>query len=108
MVLYYIPAYGAFNAAFGLPVIWSMCIADPLLGECRRAQFSRAEQWFLSIFVLSLLWLTAAYLLDTPRWTAAIMPSLITAAEHLPVPKVDDNFVMLFLPTLVISLLHFG
>jgi dolichol kinase len=101
MVLYFAPHYGHQQAAFGLPIIWSMCIGDPMLGEFRRAGFSKSSSIAYTLATLSILWLLCAYFLGTPWCFMLFMPGIAILAEMLPIPYVDDNFMMLILPLLI-------
>jgi hypothetical protein len=106
LVLYFSPLHGQQGAAFGLPIIWSMCIGDPLLGELRRAKYNALKSILLTLIPLTLVWLLASVYLGTPLLLSCIMPSLIIASEWPSVRYLDDNFLMLAIPLLFIRLIY--
>ena len=106
MVLAFAPQYGLAGAAFGLPIIWSLCIGDPLLGESRRLQWPVWLGILATLTALTLIWLLATLWLGTPWYYCLFMPALAIAAEWPSLRWVDDNWMMQILPFFLVIILH--
>lgn len=108
MVLSLAPEYGNQGAAFGLPIIWSLCLGDPLLGESRRLGWPIWTSWLVTGTVLTLIWLLCAVWLGTPWIYSLWMPWLAIAAEQPALRWVDDNWMMQAIPLAALLLVwHF-
>lgn len=105
MVLYFAPKHGHQNAAFGLPIIWSMSLGDPMIGEIRRL-YSTLLAILNTLPILIILWVLCHYWLMTPLWLAFALPPLIILSEIIPLKWIDDNFTMLFVPLLICYCLY--
>jgi hypothetical protein len=104
LVLLLVPPYQGHEAAFALPIIWSLALGDPLIGECRQAH---CATWFticLTLSALTLIWLFAVHLFAIPYWLAVLMPCLAVFAEQIDIDQVDDNFTMVFVPLIFIKM----
>lgn len=105
-VFLFAPPYQGHEAAFGLPIVWSLAIGDPLLGECRRARWSLISTLIITLATLGLLWILAAYWYSLPYWLALIMPPLAIVGEWSQIRWVDDNFMMAGVPLLFVVAMH--
>lgn len=102
-VFLFAPAYHGQDAAFAQPVIWSLVLGDPLLGECRRAGLSIFKTIAITVLILSLVWLTAALWYQFPFWLILLMPILAILGEWPQIRWIDDNFMMVFLPIIALQ-----
>lgn len=91
---------------YGIPIIVSWALGDPLLGELRRLKFP--IRWVVimgSVFIAGLWWISAWWF-ATPWWMALLMSPVTVAAEWPNLSWIDDNAMMQLIPLLVIFLLH--
>jgi len=80
------------------PLILSLSLGDPFLGELRRKGFdSRRVFVFGSIFI-ALIWIGSWHLVDTPILLSVLMGPLCVAAEWPRLRWIDDNATMLLIP----------
>ena len=83
---------------FVWPLILSLSLGDPFLGEIRRMGLeSKAVFLYGSIFI-ALIWIACSFQVDTPLWMAVVMGPLCVAAEWPRLKWVDDNATMLLIP----------
>ena len=83
------PEEGINGAAYGLPLILSLTLIDPLLGELRRANVSTRKVIFYGY---------CAYLIGTPYVIAPFVSALVIASEWPRLPWIDDNATMILIP----------
>jgi hypothetical protein len=100
IVLLVAPQLGVAGAAIGAPLIWSLALVDPLMGEMRRFHFSNFLVAVSGITLVSIIWGACVAWLGTPCWLLPIVIPLTITSEWFKVPCVDDNFIMLVLPLL--------
>ena len=98
------PLGGYKEAYIGLPIIFTISIVDPLLGEARRIFESDKLVILLAFIVGFLIWILSSLLLQTPMWLSLIMPPLAIASEWPSLKYIDDNATMILIP-LIFSLL---
>tara|TARA_B000000532_G_scaffold110369_1_gene88599 strand:- start:6841 stop:7476 length:636 start_codon:yes stop_codon:yes gene_type:complete len=98
------PLGGYKDAYIGLPIIFTISIVDPLLGEARRIFESDKLVILLAFIVGFLIWILSSLLLQTPMWLSLIMPPLAIASEWPSLKYIDDNATMILIP-LIFSLL---
>ena len=98
------PLGGYKEAYIGLPIIFTISIVDPLLGETRKMFDS--VKLIISIALLAgiLIWVLSSIFLETPWWLSLIMPPLAIASEWPSLKYIDDNATMILIP-LIASLL---
>ena len=83
---------------FVWPLILSLSLGDPFLGEIRRLGLeSKAVFLYGSIFI-ALIWIACSFQVDTPLWMAVVMGPLCVAAEWPRLRWIDDNATMLLIP----------
>jgi hypothetical protein len=103
VVLLFTPEIGRHGAALGLPLIVSMALVDPLLGELRQRQKGNTVLGTLiGIMAAYLIWGVSYYYLYTPFWLVLIIPPMTVLAERPNFPRWDDDFLMLIVPWLVV------
>ena len=90
---------------FVWPLILSLSLGDPFLGEIRRMGLeSKAVFLYGSIFI-ALIWIACSFQVDTPLWMAVVMGPLCVAAEWPRLRWVDDNATMLLIPLAAVIML---
>ena len=92
------PLGGYKDAYIGLPIIFTISIVDPLLGEARRIFESDKLVILLAFIVGFLIWILSSLLLQTPMWLSLIMPPLAIASEWPSLKYIDDNATMILIP----------
>jgi hypothetical protein len=107
-------AWGAFSIGaillllpkeYGIPIVASWALGDPLLGELRRFCSSRLQVAIIGIVFIEFVWFLAVLLLDTPFWIALMMGPIMVAAEWPKLKWIDDNATMLLIPLVVVLVL---
>ena len=98
------PLGGYKDAYIGLPIIFTISIVDPLLGETRRIFESDKLVILIAFIVGFLIWILSSFFLQTPIWLSLIMPPLAIASEWPSLKYIDDNATMILIP-LIFSLL---
>lgn len=87
--------------AFGIPIIWSLALGDPFLGEARRwLPLWLAE--VMGLLVVVLIWWFCAYWLGISMWWGVCLAPITVAVEWLNLKWVDDNVLMLLVPLAVV------
>lgn len=94
------------DQSFGIPIIWSCAIGDPILGELRKTKLSRTWVAFIGMVVIVAIWLICTWWLDTPWLLALLMGPLIVGLEWPSIKWIDDNALMQVIPLLIILLLY--
>lgn len=106
LVLLLAPKFGIHGAAFGIPLIWSMCIADPIMGEARGLKFSDRSVFFIGVACITIIWLLCFFWLKTPWYYVLFLPIVTAASELLCIPGLDDNALMTLAPLILILFIH--
>lgn len=91
---------------FGLPIVASVALADPLLGELRQ---HLKLQWIIALLGVATvfaIWMICAKYFHFPFWYSIIIAPVTVAAEWPRFRWIDDNALMLLVPLLVILLIH--
>lgn len=105
IVLLIAPKIGLYQAAIGAPLIWSLALTDPLMGELRRQNIS--YYWILNLGLLctTLVWGFSVFFLHTPMILLPFVIPLIILGEITKTRLIDDNALMIFFPLIAIVLL---
>ena len=104
IVLLAAPEIGVAGAALGAPIIWSLAIVDPALGEARRAGYDKRTCLCLGFALCALIWSASSFFLTTPIILAPIMAAVTVAAERPRLKWLDDNGAMVLAPLSLIIL----
>jgi hypothetical protein len=105
LVLLSAPKIGVNDAGVGAPIIWALCLTDPLMGEFRKKKFSKAIILLSGSLVVTSIWLISVIWLATPWWFIIFLVPVTVMAEWFKIPGIDDNAVILLLPLAVIFFL---
>lgn len=90
--------------AYAWPLILSLSLGDPLLGELRRRGMNSRDVIVTSVVFLFFVWLACWHWFDTPFWLAFLFAPLCIAAEWPRLRYIDDNATMVLIPLAVILL----
>ena len=109
-------AWGAFGVgmvfllapteAYAWPLILSLSLGDPLMGELRRKGLEARQVMIASTFALLLVWLGAWYLFGTPLWLAVLLAPVCMIAEWPRLRYIDDNATMVLIPLALVIILE--
>ena len=86
------------------PLILSLSLGDPFLGEIRRKGVESRNVFILGSIFIGLIWIATWYQFGTPIWLAFVMAPLCVAAEWPRLRWIDDNATMLLIPLSAIIL----
>tara|TARA_B100001093_G_scaffold519209_1_gene607160 strand:+ start:8330 stop:8953 length:624 start_codon:yes stop_codon:yes gene_type:complete len=92
--------------AYAWPIILSLSLGDPFLGEMRRRGMSTRDVVLSSTALLILVWLACWHLFGTPWWLAFFFAPLCVASEWPRLRYIDDNATMVLIPLGMILLLE--
>lgn len=93
------------EAAYAYPLILSLSLGDPLLGELRRKGASTQTVISAGMLGIAIIWAACAYLVETPWVLVPMMAPICVAAEWPRLRYIDDNATMLLIPLAVVLIL---
>jgi hypothetical protein len=88
--------------AYAYPLILSLSLGDPLLGELRRKGSSTQTVILAGVLGIAIIWAGCAYLVETPWLFVPLMAPICVAAEWPRLRYIDDNATMLLIPLAVV------
>ena len=92
-------------AALGFPLIMSLVLGDPLLGELRRTGMTRSRVVAVSVVAMMILWSVCAFWLGTPWLLVVVLAPLTVISEWPRLTYIDDNATMLLIPLAAVLVL---
>ncbi len=92
--------------AYAWPIILSLSLGDPFLGEMRRRGMSTRDVVLSSTALLIAVWLACWHFFGTPWWMAFFFAPLCVASEWPRLRYIDDNATMVLIPLGMILLLE--
>jgi len=90
------------DPAYAYPLILSLSLGDPLLGELRRKGSSTQTVILAGVIGIAVIWAGCAYLVETPWLFVPLMAPICVAAEWPRLRYIDDNATMLLIPLAVV------
>lgn len=93
------------NPEFIWPLVLSLSLGDPFLGELRRKGIESRNVVIIGSIFIALIWLVSWNFVDTPIILVAIMGPICVAAEWPRLRWIDDNATMLLIPLFTVLLL---
>jgi len=87
------------------PLILSLSLGDPFLGEIRRKGFEPKPVFVYGTIFLMMVWIACYIQLGTPLWLVFVMAPLCVAAEWPRLRWIDDNATMLLIPLCAVIML---
>lgn len=87
------------------PLILSLSLGDPFLGEMRRLGHGARNVVIFSTVFIFLIWVGCWYFVNTPFWLAFLFGPLCVASEWPRLRYIDDNATMVLIPLGMILLL---
>jgi hypothetical protein len=109
-------AWGAFGVgmvfllaptkAYAWPLILSLSLGDPFMGELRRRGTETRNVIIISSIFIAAIWVVCWSMFDTPLWLALVFGPLCVASEWPRLRYIDDNATMTLIPLGVILMLE--
>ena len=93
------------NPEFIWPLVLSLSLGDPFLGELRRKGIESRNVVIIGSIFIAAIWLASWNFVDTPIILVAIMGPICVAAEWPRLRWIDDNATMLLIPLFTVLLL---
>jgi hypothetical protein len=90
---------------YAVPIVFSLALVDPIIGELKRVASKRATYYSGAIVAL-LIWLGFSWYFQFPAWLAVLMAPITVLSEWCAKRHLDDNFTMLFIPLIVVLLVR--
>lgn len=91
--------------AYAWPLILSLSLGDPLMGEMRRKGFEDKQVMIYSTIAIAVIWLACWNFFGTPLWLVPLMAPLCMISEWPRLRWIDDNATMVLIPLCAILLL---
>ncbi|MDA8609751.1 hypothetical protein N9X79_00165 [Euryarchaeota archaeon] len=88
------------------PLILSLSLGDPFLGEMRRKGMTTRNVIVSSTLFLFLVWVACWHFVQTPLWLAFLFAPLCVASEWPRLRYIDDNATMVLIPLGMVLLLE--
>ena len=93
------------EAAYAYPLILSLSLGDPLLGELRRKGVTTTTVIWAGMLGIAIIWAACAVWVDTPWLLVPLMAPICVAAEWPRLRYIDDNATMLLIPLAVVLII---
>lgn len=94
------------HEAYAYPLILSLAIGDPLMGELRRKGISSRNVMVYSTAALWVIWLASSAQFGTPVWMAFLLAPVCMISEWPRLRYIDDNATMVLIPLALVLLLE--
>ena len=91
---------------YAVPIIAASAVADPLLGELRATRLPKYWIASIAVLVVWLIWSLSSHWFPTSPLLWCLMAPLTVLLEWPNIRWVDDNFLMLLAPLLVVLVLY--
>lgn len=101
MVLLLLPA-----EAYAWPLIVSLALGDPFMGELRRKGTSDREVMLFATVLILAIWLVCWQAFETPLLISLLLPVVCMASEWPRLTYIDDNATMILIPMTLVLLLE--
>ena len=90
---------------YAYPLIVSLALGDPILGELRRKEFDIKIVVGVTTLALFVVWISYAIIFDSSLIIAILLPGVCVAAEYPRLRWIDDNATMIFIPLMLLLVL---
>ena len=94
------------HEAYAWPLILSLALGDPLMGELRRKGMDSKQVMLYATLALWVIWLACWHQFETPLWMAVLLAPVCMIAEWPRLRYIDDNATMLLIPLALVMLLE--
>lgn len=94
------------HEAYAWPLIASLSLGDPLMGEMRRKDLGSAQVMVYATLLILVIWVVSSLQFGTPMWMAFLLAPVCMLAEWPRLTYIDDNATMLLIPLALVLLLE--
>ena len=94
------------HEAYAYPLILSLALGDPLMGELRRKGIESRKVMIYSTILILAIWLACSVQFDTPVVASLILAPVCMISEWPRLRYIDDNATMLLIPLSLILILE--
>jgi len=94
------------HEAYAWPLIASLALGDPLMGELRRKGMDNHQVMIYATLLLLAIWFAASVQFGTPVWMALLLAPVCMISEWPRLTYIDDNATMLLIPLALVLLLE--
>ena len=94
------------HEAYAWPLIASLALGDPLMGELRRKDMADRKVMAYATLLILAIWMVSVAQFGTPLWMAIILAPVCMIAEWPRLTYIDDNATMLLIPLALVLLLE--
>ncbi len=94
------------HEAYAWPLIASLALGDPLMGELRRKEVSPRNVMLYATLLILVIWLVAVQQFGTPMWMAFLMAPVCMISEWPRLTYIDDNATMVLIPLALVILIE--
>ncbi|MDA0925173.1 MAG: hypothetical protein O3C36_00880 [archaeon] len=92
--------------AYAWPLILSLSLGDPLMGELRRKGMASRQVMLVSTVALLAIWLVTWAQFGTPLWMAFFLAPVCMLSEWPRLTYIDDNATMVLIPLALVLILE--
>jgi len=92
--------------AYAWPLVVSLALGDPLMGELRRKGIGSKQVMAMATLTLLLIWLGAWLAFGTPLWMAILLAPVCMISEWPRLRYIDDNATMILIPLALVLILE--
>ena len=94
------------HEAYAWPLIASLALGDPLMGELRRKDVNDRQVMIYATALILAIWLVSSFQFGTPLWLSIILAPVCMISEWPRLRYIDDNATMLLIPLALVLLLE--
>ena len=94
------------HEAYAWPLIASLALGDPLMGELRRKGIENRQVMIYATLLILAIWLVAVAQFGTPLWLAIVLAPVCMISEWPRLTYIDDNATMLLIPLALVLVLE--
>lgn len=94
------------HEAYAWPLIASLALGDPLMGELRRKDVQDRQVMIYATALILAIWLVSSFQFGTPLWLCIILAPVCMISEWPRLRYIDDNATMLLIPLALVLLLE--
>lgn len=91
--------------AYAYPLILSLSLGDPLMGELRRMGMTSKQVMSIATLFLLAIWIGSTLKFGTPIWMSILLAPTCMIAEWPRLRYIDDNATMILIPLALILVL---
>ena len=91
---------------FGTPIIFGLCIVDPVMGEVKRRTEGLRTAIVFGLLASYVVWFGCWHLIGTPLLASVLLAPLTVVGELPKTKSIDDNATMVFFPLIGLILLQ--